>query len=403
MRGLPIIFIFAAACTFGGRDDVPDPEPEPELCEDGSAPPCRLVEPPGPSDDLPETGVGRLAGYDLAGTDDGDRSVAKFDDPVNVLLLPDGDLLVADFNNSLLRRVGPTGEVSTLNETGTTGFNRPFGMVMMPDGTLYVQTDHNRTGDQGPDNGAMWEVTPAGDITLIANDTGRLRGLFPLEDGRLFFSDYLNHYVGIFDPASGAITTVAGQRGQSGFTDGTGGDAQFFTPYDIVKLDDDSFVVADFDNHCLRNVTLEGVVTTFAGTCGVDGDSDGPVATAQFFHPQAMARDDAGVIYFTDIDNYKIRKIEAGEVTTIAGTGEPGFKDGPALGAQFFGLEGLDVSPDGTFLYIADGDRGLGEPFHRIRRLPLNATGDDEAEADSDDDDSDEDDDSDMGDAGAGA
>ena len=84
-----------------------------------------------------------------------------------------------------------------------------------------------------------------------------------------------------------------------------------------------------------------------------------------------MAIDNSETIYVTDIDNYKIRRIRDGQVTTIAGDGMPGFVDGPPLEARFFGLEGLDVTPDGSILYVADGDRGLGEPFHRVRRIVI--------------------------------
>ena len=370
MRGLPIILLVLSACTFGGRDE-PAPEPQPEPCEDGTAPPCRDVEPPGLTDPLLETGVGRLAGQALAGDRNGDRSVASFDDPVNVLVLPDGDVLVADFNNNQLRRVSPTGEVTSLTETAIEGFNRPFGMVLMPDGTLFIQTDFNRTGDQGPDNGAIWSLNLDGETALVANNTGRLRGMVPLEDGRLFVTDYLNHYVGIFDPTSGAITPLAGVRGEGGFADGAGDVARFNTPYDVIQLPDGDFLIADFDNHCLRRVTLEGVVSTYSGVCGTDGDAVGTLEEARYFRPQGLAIDNSETIYVTDIDNYKIRRIRDGQVTTIAGDGMPGFVDGPPLEARFFGLEGLDVTPDGTILYVADGDRGLGEPFHRVRRIVI--------------------------------
>jgi hypothetical protein len=59
-------------------------------------------------------------------------------------------------------------------------------------------------------------------------------------------------------------------------------------------------------------------------------------------------------------------------VTTVAGDGTPGFQDNlTPLSARFFGLEGLDVVPDATYLYIADGDRGEEQPYNRVRRMDL--------------------------------
>ena len=90
----------------------------------------------------------------------------------------------------------------------------------------------------------------------------------------------------------------------------------------------------------------------------------------------ALAIDDAGIIYVADNGGYVVRKIDVANnvVTTIAGDGTPGYLDHEdPLQAQFFGMEGMDVVPDGSFLYIADGNRGsdIGERFHRIRRLKL--------------------------------
>ena len=52
---------------------------------------------------------------------------------------------------------------------------------------------------------------------------------------------------------------------------------------------------------------------------------------------------------------------------TLAGAGIAGFADGSGTTAQFYGLEGLEVTPDGTTLYVADGNQGDGSAFHRIR------------------------------------
>jgi DNA-binding beta-propeller fold protein YncE len=376
----PILFGFllALGCTLGGKDKPMDPDagfdggPMTEVCV------------PTEVDPVPATGVGLLTGSGMAGLLDGDRSCALFDDPVNVQVMPSGDLLVADYNNHLIRRVSTAGDtIGTVDSfAGQVGFFRPFGIQYLPDGTMLAQTDWNTLGQQTPNNGAVWQLIclPSAEnclgaeATLLAEDTGRLRGMVPLMDGRVFATDYLNHYVGMFNPDTGAFSPLAGVRGTPGYAEGAGALARFFTPYDAVQLPDGDMVVTDFDNHCLRRVTLAGVVSTYAGLCGTSGFADGALGAARFNRPQGLTRDNAGIIYVTDIDNFRVRRIDlAGNVTTVAGSGVGGFADGPPLEAQFYGLEGLDVTPDGTMLYIADGDRGLGMmlPYHRVRRLPL--------------------------------
>jgi len=139
-----------------------------------------------------------------------------------------------------------------------------------------------------------------------------------------------------------------------------------------VVADDGSLLVSDFGNNRIRKVTMSGEVTTFAGT-GAAGEKNGPRASATFDQPQGLAMDGDGNLYISDIGNFVVRKISpAGDVTTIAGSGTPGYKDSvdPMTG-EIFGLEGLDVDPTGGYLYIADGNRGETGPYHRVRRLSL--------------------------------
>jgi hypothetical protein len=130
---------------------------------------------------------------------------------------------------------------------------------------------------------------------------------------------------------------------------------------------DNSILVADQTNNRIRRVTLTGVVTTFAGT-GAEGMQNGSVATATFDGPQGVAI--AGEnIYVADTFNHVIRRITGGQVTTQAGDGIAGFVDAEGTAAEFFGLEGISVTPDGSVLWIADGSGGEDVPFHRVRRL----------------------------------
>ncbi len=314
-------------------------------------------------------GLTTLAGAGIPGSQDGDRDRALFNNPVNVEVDDDGSLIVADFDNSLVRRVTPAGDVSTLSVPPLEGmFVRPFGLAISGD-TLYVQTDGNSLGQQG---GAIWRMPVAGgEPELLRDNAGRCRGMVALSDGRLALTDFQAHVIQLFDPSSGTLTLLAGGMNAPGYRDGHATEASFDEPYDVVERDDGTLLVADFSNNRIRIVTLEGDVTTYAGT-DTQGRDDGPLATATFYQPQGLAFDSAGNLYVTDTGNYLIRRITpAGEVSTVAGNASAGWADSedPRMG-QLFGIEGIDAGSDG-YLYIADGTRGETNPHHRIRRLTL--------------------------------
>jgi sugar lactone lactonase YvrE len=118
--------------------------------------------------------------------------------------------------------------------------------------------------------------------------------------------------------------------------------------------------VADSGNHCLRHISRQRQVTTFAGTC-VAGYRDGERDEAQFREPFGLALGLDGSLYVADRADRRIRRISpAGEVTTAAGTGQPGSADGPAEQAQLLQPTALAVDREGN-LWIADR--------HRLRRL----------------------------------
>lgn len=323
-----------------------------------------------PPDAPPLTeGVTALAGSDTPGNADGPRNVASFNNPVNVVVADDGGLFVADFDNDRVRRVSPEGVVSTLVEQPL--FQRPFGLLLTANGTLYVQTDDNDAGEHSIETGTLWRVDPITDVASpVARNLGRPRGLCELPDGRIVMADMMHHTLSVLNPTTGQITLLAGMRDQPGMSDGVGLGARFNRPYDVVYVDG-ALIVTDFDNHCLRRVTLAGAVSVFSGTCS-SGFKDGPASEARFDNPQALAVGADGTVYVTDLENYRIRAVDAaGAVTTFAGDGMPGFLDGPHMQARFFGLEGIDIGAAGDYLYVADGSRGEAEPYHRIRRISI--------------------------------
>ena len=125
--------------------------------------------------------------------------------------------------------------------------------------------------------------------------------------------------------------------------------------------------MADTGNHAIRKVAPDGTVTTVAGS-GSPGYLDGVGRTAQFNGPVGVAVDDAGIVYVADTYNDRIRRIAPdGTVTTLAGNGKPGLLDGALLDAGFDTPSALAAGRDGT-LYVADTGN------HAVRRIKPDGT-----------------------------
>jgi sugar lactone lactonase YvrE len=184
--------------------------------------------------------------------------------------------------------------------------------------------------------------------------------------GNLFIADFANHRIRRID-ARGFITTVAG-TGTAGYT-GDGGpatQAQLNGPYGIWLDAQDNLLIADSQNHVIRRVGADGVITTIAGTGqpGYAGDG-GPARAGRFDTPQSLCAAPSGVLYINDEHNHAIRRVErAGTLSTWLGQGQPGFAGdgGTRTEVLLNDPENIWVRRDGSLL-ITDGDNG------RVRRL----------------------------------
>lgn len=309
-------------------------------------------------------GLSTLVGDSAAGFVDGARDFSLFNNPVNVLVGPSGDIFVADFNNSAIRQVTPAGVTVTL--TAQPGFSRPFGMVFTTSGEFFVQTDHNSAGQL---TGALYQVAlDTGVATLRVDSIGRVRGMANLSDGRIVLADPYQNSLSIYNPSDDSVVDLAGVPGVAGYADGVGAAALFSRPADLAVTSGDLIYVSDSLNHRIRSVTLAGVVSTVAGT-GVGTSMDGSASAATFSEPTGMALAGDGTLFICEFYSGLVRRLAGGVVTTIAGS-VPGFADNsdPLLG-QLKICEGIDFASD--FLYISDGNGGGMESFHRVRRLYL--------------------------------
>jgi uncharacterized protein (TIGR03437 family) len=186
--------------------------------------------------------------------------------------------------------------------------------------------------------------------------------------GNIYFTDSDNHRIRKVAP-NGIITTVAG-TGTSGFS-GDGGpatSAQLSFPIGIAVDSAGNLYIADNANQRVRKVTAStGVISTIAGTgtAGFSGDG-GPGTAAQLNNLQNVAVDKDGNVYISDFSNNRIRKVNAsdGVITTIAGTGTAGFSGdgGLATAAQLSGPNNVSVDAQKN-IYICDASNA------RIRKI----------------------------------
>jgi sugar lactone lactonase YvrE len=154
----------------------------------------------------------------------------------------------------------------------------------------------------------------------------------------------------------GRVSTVAG--GHDGFADGVGEAAQFSSPSGLAIDAGGTLYVADTGNNAIRRIAPDGRVSTLAGD-GVAGDRDGPALQARFNGPIGVAVDAAGRIIVADTYNDRVRAIDPdGTVRTLAGANQPGTADGVGAQARLHTPCGVAIDVSGR-IHVADTGNGL--------------------------------------------
>jgi len=319
------------------------------------------------------------------GGDSGPAISASLNSPYGLAIDSSGNLYIADTENQRIRKV-TNGVITTIAGNGTPGFSgdggpatsaqfaTPLGLAVDPTGSLYVaDRDNSRVRKvangvittaassaqpvsvaldavdnlyvSGASSGQIGKVTNGVIATVAGGGTpsglSAPSGVAVDSAGNLYVTDPVNNAV--WKISGGSIASLASAS------------AQWNHPSAVAVDSAGNVYIADSGNSRIRKATAE-VITTVAGngTNGFSGDG-GPATSAQLNGPLGIAVDSAGNLYIADSNNYRVRKVAGGIITTVAGSGTPGLScnGGPATAANLYEPFGVAVDSTGN-LYISD-------------------------------------------------
>ena len=282
--------------------------------------------------------VTTVAGNGNGGSGDGQGTNASFKMASGIAVDASTNLYVADSGNNVIRKITPSGLVSTLSAPGggsSYSVNVPVAVVVDGATNLYVAAmgDHK-----------IWKITPGGVPFVLAGNgnagdidasTASATFYFPNAlaldaSTNIYVSELFGEVIRKITPA-GLVSTVAGKAGTYGYVDATGTNARFYYPKGIAVDAKTNIYVADSYNNVIRKITAAGVVTTIAGTnysynnitYGYSGYVDGLGSSAEFNQPYAVSLDKSNNLYVSDYSNLVIRYVQIPTKTqTIAKFGK---------------------------------------------------------------------------------
>lgn len=252
--------------------------------------------------------------------DGGLATNASIQGPYGITSDPSGNIYFADIFNNRVRKINSNGIITTMAGSGGQGFA----------GDSSIATNAS----------LFW---PHG----VAVDT----------IGNVYIADMGNNRVRRVD-TSGIITTIAGSaNGGYGGDGGLAINALLFGPYGVAINAANNLFIADYGNHRIRKVDGNGIITTVAGTGSAGYTGDGGLATnACLNHPSAIAFDTIGNLYIAEYGNSVVRKVSVnGIISTFAGNGGAGYggDGGFAIYANLNSCDGVCTDAHGN-VYIAD-------------------------------------------------
>jgi trimeric autotransporter adhesin len=305
-------------------------------------------------------------GTDAAG-DGGAATNALLKSPTGVAVDAAGNIYVCERDAHCVRKVGTDGIITTVAGTGIAGYsgdggaatdarlNRPYSIVTDAGGNIYFSEG---------DNHCIRRVNVAGIISTIAgtgsagyNGDGIMASAAQLNGpsgiaidaaNNMYIADFENNRIRKIDNA-GIITTVAG----TGITLFNGDNlpatnASLWAPAGVAVDNTNSIYITDFYHQRIRKVDPAGIITTIAGdgTTGFSGDGNA-ATTAQLRNPMGICTDGHGNVFFSDVLNRRVRKVNSsGVISTVAGNGLSGGFSGDGGLATSAGVAPLGLAFD---------------------------------------------------------
>jgi hypothetical protein len=268
---------------------------------------------------------------------------------------------------------GQAGVIGAADGTNSDAhFNFPAGLALGADGSLYVTDLLNSTIRKITPVGTNWVVTTMAGLAPSrgsANGTNsdarfdRPTGIAVDGAGIVYVADKYNDTIRKLIPegTNWIVTTIAGSPGVQAGDDGLNGNAHFWGPADVALDRSNRLYVVDSSNFTIRGLVSEGTnwaVTTLAGTALLYGFDDGTNGNASFDYPYGARVDGSGTIYVADWGNQAIRQVtpigKNWVTTTIAGyLGDIGTNDGPGNLAKFNSPTGIAVDSQ-TNIFVTD-------------------------------------------------
>ena len=323
-----------------------------------------------------------LAGSGAYDSINGTGVAASFKNIGNIVHDSMGNLFVVDDDDHTIRKITPTGVVSTYaGASGVDGFadgpalsarfRFPHGITIDGAGNLFVSEGGNHS---------IRKITPTGMVSTFAgagvfgnfNGTGvAARFNSPLgiaidAANNIYVADRNNSLIRKITPA-GVVTTVAGMANTPGSDNGTGTAAKFSFPWGVASDASGTLYIADTNNNNIRKITPAGVVSTFAGIAtAFGGYADGIGSAARFSQPIDLKVDNAGNIYVADKFNKTVRKITAsGVVSTVVG-------DAASTAAFAEGVlpSVIGNNPEAVDIYAGQLFIGTGRRVLKVNGLP---------------------------------
>ena len=313
----------------------------------------------------PTGNISTVAGIGTLPSFSGDGSAAtkaNLQFPSGVVVDNQGNLYIADTANRRIRKVNTSGTISTVAGNGLASYsgdlgqataaqlNGPTGVGVDTSGSIYVADSLN---------GVVREVLQGGTIFSIGGGTlVSPQGVAVDSSGNAYIADPQDNRVRKIG-ADGSFTVFAG-NGTPGYS-GDGGaatNAELNWPISLAVDRNGNVYIAEFYNYRIRKVGIDGTITTVAGN-GIQGYSGdgGPATLASINGSLGIAVDTAGNLYIADTNNSRVREVTVdGIIQTIAGTGVPGYTGdgGAAASAQIISPKGVAVDAMGS-VYFVDG------------------------------------------------